>query len=192
MSQFTEDEQHKILLVKEIIKNSLSSFILTMAKLDTVSGNYSTCYFVSGGCTASLLQNETPKDYDVYFYLPEQAKRVIQLYTEDDSYKNEVEVFDEKYRDVAQHPNGLMITENAITLKNRIQLITKHYGSPEDIRKTFDFVHCTPYYNSLDDKFYISREQYDCCVNKVLKLNRASNPQASREQKFINRGYKWP
>ena len=163
-------------------------FNMTINKLGT---QYLGSYFVSGGCVASLLQGEIPKDYDIYFYHKEWADGVVKLYTKDPAYQNEVATYDEKYRDVSVDTNGMVITENAVTLKNNLQLITKHYGTPEEIRKTFDFVHCLPYYNSQDDKFYISREQYDCCVNKILKVNNTSNLTPWREEKFKKRGYEY-
>lgn len=187
---FNEEETGKILYVKEKLKWELDEFNLTIGKLGK---QYLGSYFVSGGCIASLLQGEIPKDYDIYFFSKEWADRVVNLYTNDPAYMNDVAVYEEKYRDVLVNKNvgDMVITENAVTLKNGIQLITKHYGTPGEIRETFDFVHCMPYYNSLQNKFYISREQYDCCVNKILKINNTANLTSWREEKFKSRGYKY-
>lgn len=187
---FNEEESKKILEIKDKIKWQLAEFNLTVGKLGKPMQH---SYFVSGGCIASLLQDEIPKDYDIYFFSKEWADKIVNLYTNDPSYMNEVAVYEEKYRDVLTNKNvgDMVITENAVSLKNGLQLITKHYGTPEDIRKTFDFVHCLPYYNSLQDKLYISREQYDCCVNKILKINNSANLTVWREEKFKSRGYKY-
>lgn len=183
MSNFTAEEITKILMAKDAIKKNIEEFLLTVGKL-----NFRCEFFVSGGCTASLLQNEVPKDYDIYFKYESPAKRIVELYTNDPSYMNEVAVYEEKYRDV--EIGQMVITENAVTLKNNLQLITKHYGTPQEIRSTFDFVHCLPYYDTEDDRLYISRDQYDCCVNKVLKVNNLNNYTRYREEKFKKRGYK--
>ncbi len=45
-----------------------------------------------------------------------------------------------KYRPV-------FLTENAITLSDKVQLIIRFFGSPEEIHKNFDFIHCTCYYD---------------------------------------------
>ena len=186
MSNFTVYDSDKILTVKHTIKKNLEEFLLTIQKLGKNCENQ---VFVSGGCTASLLQGESPKDYDVYFKSKSVADAVIELYTNDPAYTNEVAVYEEKYRDV--QVGQMVITENAVTLKNQLQLIRLHYGTPEEIRKTFDFVHCLPYYDPQDDKIYISRDQYDCCVNKRLKVNNYSHLTTWREDKFKKKGYKY-
>jgi hypothetical protein len=102
---------------------------------------------------------------------------------------NNVAEFDEKYRFATV--DGKMITENAITLKNGLQLITKHYGQPDQIRATFDFVHCKPYWDSLTTNLYISREQYDLNVNKKLKCNGENFAEQWRIEKYKERGFTW-
>ncbi len=183
---FTNLEQLKILDVKDKIKKAVEELHMTLTKLSMGHG-----YFVSGGCIGSLLRAEVPNDYDVYFISERIGKQVADLYTNDDSYKNDVEVYDEKYRDAIKSPDGRVITENAITLKNKIQLITKHYGSPDEIRKTFDFVHCMPYYDPALDKLYISKQQYDLCVNKKLLINNSDSVTSHRKEKFFEKDWSW-
>ena len=183
-AEFNPSEIIKILDAKRKVKDKLKSFFDDFST-DLLLSQY---IFLSGGCFASLLQGETPKDYDVYFKLEDVATRLCHLYTLP-QLKEKVAVIEEKYRDVEGHPSGLCITENAMTLKSGIQLIKKHYGSPEEIRKTFDFVHCMPYYDPFIDKLYISRQQYDCCVKKYLVVNSIGNYTPLRESKFKMRGY---
>lgn len=185
--KFDQHEIGRILRVKDAIRHKLHDFNLTIHKLGP---RPTTDFFVSGGCTASILQGETPKDFDVYFRTRDLCDQVVELY-QTDSYKNEVAVYDEKYRDVPNHPSGLLITENAMTLKNGIQVIFKHYGDPASVRTTFDFKHCLPYYDSKNDKMYISKEQYDCCVNKTLVNNGGNMPSQFRIDKFTRRGYRY-
>ena len=101
----------------------------------------------------------------------------------------EIEIIDEKYRQVTSQEQ-LCITENATTLKNNIQLITKHTGTPDDVRATFDFVHCKPYYDSLTHKLYISPEQYHLNMEKKLKPTKTKIVQG-RIKKFTDRGWTW-
>ena len=185
MNDFSAADVVLINTVKDNIKFKLTEFNMTVMK----RGKHLTqSYFVSGGCIASLLQGTTPNDWDIYFYSKELAEPIIDLFTNDPSYKNEVAVFEEKYRDVTDNAGKPLITENAITLKNGLQLITKHYGTPDEVRSTFDFVHCKPYYDTLNDKLYISREQFDCCKNKFLKMTKSDVAQ-HRIDKFQRRGY---
>ena len=96
MSNFSAEEVAKVLIVKNVIKKNLEEFLMTIQKLGK---NCEKGVFVSGGCTASLLQGESPKDYDIYFKNHFVADAVIELYTNDPSYTNEVAVYEEKYRD---------------------------------------------------------------------------------------------
>lgn len=188
VSEFLPSEIVNIQRAKQVLMTRLVEFNITLAKLGS---EYRNGYFVSGGCFASFLQQEEPKDIDIWFTHEDVAQRVIELYTNDPSYMNEVAVWDEKYRSAVKHPNGMMITENAVTLKNGIQLITKYYDTPKVVRSTFDYKHCMPYYDSRDDKLYISREQYNCCVNKSLVINNSSRLTTWRESKFKLRGYNY-
>lgn len=188
---FTSDEKNLILATKLKIKEKLENFSLTYGKVRKTPE-----YYISGGCIASYLQGDEPNDYDIYFYSAESAKEIVRLYTSDPAYMNEVATYLERYRDSVVETNVSdsetskhVITENAITLKNGLQLITKHYGTPDDIRNTFDYVHCLPYYDAMTDRFIISREQFDCCINKKLKINNPQSVTHKRLGKFISRGY---
>ena len=183
---FTDDEVQHILRVKEVIKAKLDSFNKTVGKLHN---NFTRSYFVTGGCIGSLLRNETPKDYDIFFFSKLKADAIIDLYTNDKSYMDQVKTVEEAYRDL--QIGQMVITENATTLKNDLQLITKNYGEPKDIRKTFDFVHCLPYYDTRDDKLYISREQYDLNMNKKMKPNNSTAIASWRIAKYQERGFTW-
>ena len=123
IDHFNAEESARILMAKQKIQDKLETFNMTIRKLGPMHEH---SYFLTGGAIGSLLRGEEPNDYDVYFIHFNAANRVVKLFTEDSSYKNMVEVFDEKYRDVVGHLSGMMITENAVTLKNRVQLITKH------------------------------------------------------------------
>ena len=150
--------------------------------------SYYNSMFLSGGCIASLIQGDKPKDWDVYFYDQKTQLAVIDMFVAD--YKDEIEIIDEKYRQVTSQEQ-LCITENATTLKNNMQLITKHTGAPDVVRATFDFVHCKPYYDFGTDVLYISKEQYDLCKNKLLKINNMKAQTTWRKSKFEQRGYTW-
>lgn len=185
---FTDEEVTRILAVKtKLVERLVENFLPTAKK---VKCEYS--FFVSGGCIGSWLRGEEPKDIDVWFFDEKIAAPLIRLYKEDESYKNEVAVMNEKYRDIPGHPaGGPCITENAITLRNKIQLITKHYGEPDKVRETFDFIHCKPYFDSRDRKLHISYEQYNLNMNKELRVNNALTVTTWREQKFKERGWEY-
>lgn len=159
---------------------------LKMAYFQKFFKNYLDDMFLSGGAIASLLQAQEPKDWDVYFKTQSTQNVVLDHFKIEQ--EDEIADYDEKYRDFG---GNKIVTENATTLKNGIQLITKHNGQPQDIRSTFDFVHCMPYYELSSDTLYISREQYDLCVGKILKINNPKAVTRWRQSKFEERGYKW-
>ena len=183
--EFSENEKQNVLLTKMALKIKLSDLYMTTEKL---SNSFKQGWYLSGGAIGSLLRKEVPNDYDVYFITEEAGAVVANVYTNDLSYKNEVEVVNENYRDSSNLPDGRLITENAITLKTKVQLITKHYGSPDQIRKTFDFVHCLPWYDPALDKLYISKQQYDLCVSKKLLVNNIDYITSHRKNKFFEKG----
>lgn len=183
---FTDDETNHILRVKKQLKEKLVDFTLTINKLHN---SFTRSFFVTGGCIGSLLRNEEPKDYDIYFFAKFKADAIIELYTNDKSYMDQVKTVEETYRDL--QIGQMVITENATTLKDGLQLITKNYGEPHEIRKTFDFVHCLPYYDTRDDKLYISREQYDLNMNKKMKPNNSTAIASWRIAKYQERGFTW-
>lgn len=185
-SVFSAIEKSHILRVKKDLKEKLVDFTLTINKLHN---NFTRSFFVTGGCIGSLLRDEEPKDYDIYFFAKFKADAVKELYTNDKSYMDQVAVAEETYRDV--QVGQMVITENATTLKNGLQLITKHYGEPDEIRKTFDFVHCLPYYDTRDDMLYISREQYDLNRKKKLKINNNNFAEQWRIDKYLRKGFSW-
>lgn len=89
-----------------------------------------------------------------------------------------------KYRPV-------FITANAITLLNKIQIVTRFYGEVEDIHKNYDFVHCTCVWSSWDNELNLPAQALECIINKELQYVGSKYPLCSiiRTRKFLERGY---
>lgn len=88
-----------------------------------------------------------------------------------------------KYRPVA-------LSCNAITLSDDIQLVIRFYGSPEEIHRTYDFVHATNYWSSVDG-LHINQPALESLITKELKYFGSKYPIASviRTKKFTARGW---
>lgn len=173
---FTEIQKNKIISAKIELINLLRPF---GSMVDVhLGGNQ---FFVTGGCIGSLLRLEEPNDIDIYYYdsleLDHIKSHII------GNHGDTIAEFIDNYRDV-ETPSGKLITENAITFKNKCQLILKHCGTPNDVRSTFDFVHCMPYYDYRNQTLYISEEQYSLCMSKVLKVNSQKHVTQRRIDKF--------
>lgn len=179
-NNFTETEVANIVYVKNKLKSLIKGFVEELGPVVEKEK-----FFVSGGCIASLLQGDTVKDIDVWCRDENVMAQTIKWYEKIQPYR--IAVFESKYRDA---PVGAkMITENAVTLSDGIQLIRRQSGEVKDILDTFDYVHCKPYYDLKDDKLYISKEQYLLCINKVLKVNNPLAVKEYRTEKFLRRGY---
>lgn len=141
--------------------------------------------YLTGGAIASLIQGEKPKDLDFYFTDEAfmLAMRAHLLH-----HKQHIADVDPKYKEVLGE-NGKMITANAITMDDGASFITMIWGTPEQIKSTFDYVHCTPHYSLADKLLYISPKQYTAAVNKVLIVNNESSVKEYRTTKFKERGY---
>ena len=187
-SPFNQNEQQFITEVKKSIQNTLSNIFDDFPK-DLASFIKSYC-ILTGGMSASFFVGEKPKDYDFYF----KDERSI------DIFKNAINA-NKKFMDLVEDckenyiqtlVDGKLITANAITFKNKIQIITM---ATADVRKAFDFIHCMPYYDCDDSTYHISKAQFDSIRNKQLVVNPnyvKVNPQAHENRiiKYKTRGWK--
>jgi len=89
-----------------------------------------------------------------------------------------------KYRPV-------FFSSNAISLSDKIQIVTRFYGNAERIHSNFDYVHATNYWTSEEGKVVFSIEAYEACHNKELIYVGSKYPVCSlfRMRKFISRGF---
>lgn len=83
------------------------------------------------------------------------------------------------------------ISANAITLSDKIQVVTRFFGTPEEIHKNFDFVHAMGVYDYSKNELYTTTEQLEALLSKSLIYKGSLYPLASifRTRKFIQRGY---
>jgi len=86
----------------------------------------------------------------------------------------------------------IFLTDNAINLTDKTQLIIRFYGSPEEIHRNFDFVHCTGVYDFWSGELHITQEMAECLLSKTLVYRGSLYPLASilRTRKFIKRGWR--
>lgn len=83
------------------------------------------------------------------------------------------------------------ITSNAITLSNKIQIVTRFYGEVEEIHKNYDFAHCTCAWSSWDNEVFLPQKALECIINKELYYIGSLYPLCSiiRTRKYLERGY---
>ena len=84
------------------------------------------------------------------------------------------------------------MSTNAITLSNRIQLVLRFYGEPDEIHENYDFVHCTNYWKSWDGELVLHQPALEALLARELRYVGSKYPVCSviRLRKFIKRGWK--
>lgn len=112
---------------------------------------------------------------------------------------NEEVVFDENEA-VVQSESGkkkkgtyspIFLSQNAITLSDRVQLVIRFYGEPEEIHKNYDFIHCTNYWCSWDNKVVLNPDAIESILCKELRYQGSLYPICSiiRTRKFVSKGW---
>lgn len=89
-----------------------------------------------------------------------------------------------KYRPV-------FLTDNAITLSNKIQLVIRFYGDADAIHANYDFAHCTSYWESATGRLTLRPEAIEAILAKELRYVGSLYPVCSfiRTRKFIKKGW---
>jgi hypothetical protein len=82
------------------------------------------------------------------------------------------------------------ISCNAISLTDDIQIVTRFFGTPEQIHKTFDFIHATNYF-TFKDGLVLNQPALTSLLEKQLRYQGSLYPLTSilRAKKFIKRGW---
>jgi hypothetical protein len=84
----------------------------------------------------------------------------------------------------------VFLSTNAITLSNKIQIVARFYGEPEEIHGNYDFVHCTNYW-TFDKGTVLNQPALEALMQKELVYIGSKYPLCSviRTRKFIKRGF---
>ena len=181
--------QTNAILLKSKVQKSLLPIV---NNLDSAFASAIKKYCIlSGGCFASLYRNEEVNDFDLWCTDVAGALVVeehLSRYNGLDVTGKEIKITDvnPKYND--NFVDGKIVTSNATTLKNKLQFITK--VNFEDARNSFDYLHCTIFYDLAQDKLYMSRSQCDSLHDKILIHYNTSMVKDYRRNKFIERGWK--
>lgn len=79
---------------------------------------------------------------------------------------------------------------NAISLSDSLQIVIRFWGPPEEIHKTFDFVHPTNYF-TFKQGLVFNTEALLCIMTKQLRYQGSMYPVTSiiRVRKFLKRGF---
>ena len=168
---------------------------------------------VTGGCIASMLLGEEVNDVDLYFRTYETAVAVAKHYVEqwkDASIQAEelLDVRGEKRVRVKVQSDGMQarqakfgsfaptfMSSNAITLAGHpypLQIVLRFWGEPDKIHSTYDFAHCTNYWEMATNKLTLRPEALESLLSRTLIYRGSLYPVCSimRLRKFIRRGWR--
>lgn len=85
----------------------------------------------------------------------------------------------------------IFFSSNAITLSDHIQIVLRFTGNADEIHKNFDFIHCTNYWVSADNRLELNQRALESLLSKHLFYCGSLYPVSSviRARKFIERGW---
>ncbi len=86
----------------------------------------------------------------------------------------------------------VFLSENAITLSDKVQLVTRFYGEPEQIHDNYDFIHATCYYDYGKGEMVFPADAMEALLSRTLVYRGSLYPVASifRTKKFVERGWR--
>jgi hypothetical protein len=102
-----------------------------------------------------------------------------------DSLKPDDDAGKERYRPV-------FLSANAITLSDKVQLVVRFYGEPDQIHDNYDFVHAMCYWDHFNHELHLPAEALESMLSRTLSYRGSLYPIASifRAKKFIERGWR--
>ena len=114
-------------------------------KIDDEAGKIS-CFIRSSGIADENEEVSSPISYN--FESTEEEDEAVGIEHEQSEPQEESK---DKYR-------PRFITSNAITLSDKIQIVTRFYGNVEEIHKNYDFAHCTCAWSSWDNEVFLPQK----------------------------------
>lgn len=143
-------------------------------------------------------ENGTDKPYEYFEGQPDKnaAAYVGDIIVDPEKIEDTYQEVEEKALATEGEPKNkykpVFLTTNAITLSDKIQIIIRFYGEPDQIHENYDFTHCTCYWTSWDNKLVLRPEALEAILAKELRYVGSKYPICSmvRVRKFVQRGWK--
>jgi len=184
----------KAIAIEKLLKG-LSDNWLNSIKDESLKEEVKEKFFITGGCIPSMLMDEFVSDFDVYFTDKEIGEKIRNYYSvllipkHEEEKSNDCIKFIYKEEVSKSSFLPLFISPQAITLTDKLQLVTKFYGSPEEVVKEFDWEHIKSYFKY--PKLYINDATYRLINEKELIYTGSKYPLSSmlRTRKYLKKGW---
>ncbi len=190
----------KAIAIEKLLKG-LSDNFLNSIKDEELREEVKNNFFIAGGCIPSMMLNEFVNDFDIYFTNEATALKIRAYYENTilpgsnthPSYSVKIDfpftkvTYEEEVKKNSFLP--LFISPQAITLTDKVQLITKFYGEPKDVVENFDWAHLKSYFKY--PKLFIHDSTYRLINEKELIYTGSKYPLSSflRTRKYIKKGW---
>ncbi len=147
--------------------------------------------------SSGIASEEGTKQPYEYFEMEEDKTKsfnyVEELMSDSGEIEDAYDSLNEKAQEIEDGPKyrPVFMSTNAITLSHKIQLVMRFFGSPEKIHENYDFVHCTNYWTSWDNRLVLNQKALEALLARELRYVGSKYPLCSimRMRKFIKRGW---
>lgn len=118
---------------------------------------------------------------------PEEGEDYVESAVQSVEEQDEIQIDEtskEKYRPV-------FLSANAISLSDKIQIVIRFYGDPDNIHQHYDYIHCTNYWTSKERSVTLKQPALEALMARELIYVGSKYPICSiiRTRKFIKRGF---
>lgn len=145
---------------------------------------------IAGGCFASQIQGETPRDIDVYILYTDKHEFIVRalacfeplsLIKPGDHQPSYTDDTKKPKNDKILSSKNYVIDGITFNIMNTILL------SREELLAQFDYQHTKFVYHNR--KLYFSEKSFICAKTKALVANEGKLPDEYRRKRFVDRGY---
>lgn len=125
--------------------------------------------------------SETQEDYTYY-----------ELRDMDDATEFAAQLAEEIKDDSKPRYRPIFLSQNAITLSDKMQIVIRFYGNPDEIHENYDFQHAKCWYDYDKNLLHLDPEAMECLLSRTLIYRGSLYPIASifRMKKFLERGWR--
>lgn len=125
--------------------------------------------------------SETQDDYDYY-----------EMRGMDDATEFATTLAEEIQDDSKPKYRPIFLSQNAITLSDKMQIVIRFYGNPDEIHENYDFQHAKCWYDYDKNHLHLDPEALECLLSRTLIYRGSLYPVASifRMKKFLERGWR--
>ncbi|WP_440650287.1 hypothetical protein [Bacillus subtilis] len=165
--------------------------------------------FIAGGCIASMIRGDEPKDFDFFLNSKDALYKVVEYFVSQHNQRS----YDDSELSVSVGDDGkvnlsvpggyvkmrggsktdpVSFSPTAITFPNDLQLIVVGEETEREMISKFDFVHTMAYYKPNLDEFFIDEDAFSAASDNKLVYNITDpNPigAAKRLLRFVQRGW---